>query len=211
MLFTSLAAVLIGYLLGSFPSAQIAAELVKKRSIKTIGAGNMGALNAIRGVGFLPGALVFVADVGKGALSVLIARWLGVDQIVVFLAALASVAGHIWSVFMKFKGGRGAATGYGVFLGLAFVPALIALGVIVVVYLLTSNAWLALMVAFVVQPLLIWLIIGDLWLVGFSIVVPVLLGIRILATHGASHLDLQTRKNLIVDHDFTWWGSKRKK
>jgi acyl phosphate:glycerol-3-phosphate acyltransferase len=207
----SILAIVIGYLLGSFPSAQIAARIVKKRSIRSIGAGNMGALNAIRGVGFVPGALVFIADVGKGALAVLVAKLLDVNVFIVYITAIASVAGHIWSVFMKFRGGRGAATSYGIFLALAPKPALIALGIILLVYVLTANAWLALGTAFVAQPFLIWLFRGTPSLIAFSIIVPVMLAARVLATGGASHLDVRTRKNLIVDHDFTWWGTKRKK
>ena len=211
MWISSALAILIGYLLGSFPSAQIAARVVKKRDIRSIGAGNMGALNAIRGVGFIPGALVFIADAGKGALAVLVAQHLVESQIVILVSALASIAGHIWPVFLMFRGGRGAATGYGVFLALAFKPALIALGIIVVLYILTSNAWLALMTAFLIQPLLIWLFGGEIYIIIFSLIVPVFLGLRIVSTGGARHLDLKTRKNLIVDHDYTWWGSKRNK
>ena len=93
MLLSSITAVLLGYLLGSFPSAQIASRVAKHWNIRDIGVGNMGALNTIRGVGFLPGTLVFIADVGKGALAVLVARWLKVSEAVIFISALAAVVG----------------------------------------------------------------------------------------------------------------------
>jgi hypothetical protein len=94
MVLESLLAVLVGYLLGAFPSAYIAARIVKGRDIRQVGGGNMGTLNTLREVGFIPGLLVFMADAAKGALAILAAKWLGVNEIIIFIAGLASVAGH---------------------------------------------------------------------------------------------------------------------
>jgi acyl phosphate:glycerol-3-phosphate acyltransferase len=211
MLLNSFAAVLIGYLLGSFPSAQIAARIVKRKNIREIGGGNMGALNTIRGVGFIPGALVFIADAGKGALAVMVARWLKVSETVILISAFASVLGHIWSVYLRFKGGRGAATGYGIFLALAPQAALVALGVIISMYVLTSNAWLALGTGFVIQVFMIWAFGGSLLLIGFSVVVPMFIGIRSVWVNPHVVSDFKAKNNLIVDHDYTFWGAKRRK
>ena len=80
-----LLAVLVGYLLGAFPSAYIAARIVKGRDIRQVGGGNMGTLNTLREVGFVPGLLVFSTDVAKGALAILAAKWLGVNEIIIFI------------------------------------------------------------------------------------------------------------------------------
>jgi glycerol-3-phosphate acyltransferase PlsY len=209
MLLKSLLAILAGYLLGSFPSAYIAGRVVKKQDVRHIGGGNMGALNTLREVGLVPGLLVFIADVGKGALAVLVAKWLGVDEIVVLIAAFASIIGHSWPVYLKFKGGRGGATGYGIFLALAPLAALSAFGVILIVEILTSNARLSLTGGFVAQPFLIWAFGGSLSLIVFSICVPLFLGGHMLIADRRKLADPQVRKNLIFDRNYTWWQSKR--
>lgn len=162
MVLRSLVALLSGYLLGAFPSANIASRLVKGRDIRHMGGGNMGTLNTLREVGFIPGLLVFIADVSKGALAVLVARWLGVNQIVVYLAAFTAVIGHSWSVFLGFKGGKGGATGYGIFLGLAPLAAAVTFGVMLLTMILTSNGRLSLIAGFCVQPFFIWTFGGNL-------------------------------------------------
>ena len=88
MLFKSFLAILAGYLMGSFPSAYIAGRLVKGRDIRQIGGGNVGTLNTLREVGFIPGLLVFIADAAKGALAILVAKWLGVNEIAIFLSLI---------------------------------------------------------------------------------------------------------------------------
>ena len=200
-----------GYLLGSFPSAYIAGRLVKGRDIRHVGGGNVGTLNALREVGFIPGLLVFIADVAKGALAILVAKWLGVNEIAIFVAGLASVAGHSWSVFLKFKGGRGGATGYGLFLGLAPLAAAVTFGIMLAVIILTSNARLALTGGFICQPFLIWAFGGSLAIIIYSIIIPLILGGRMLFVDRRKLSDPETRRNLIIDRDYTWWQSKRNK
>jgi glycerol-3-phosphate acyltransferase PlsY len=211
MPFKSLLAVLAGYLLGSFPSAYIAGRLVKGRDIRRVGGGNVGTLNTLREVGFVPGLLVFVADAAKGALAILVAKWLGVNEITIFIAGLASVAGHSWPVFLRFKGGRGGATGYGIFLALAPLAAAITFGVMLTIMILTSNARLSLTGGFIVQPVLIWALGGSLAVIVYSVMVPLILGTRMLVADRHKLSDPGTRKNLIIDRDYTWWQSKRSK
>ena len=209
MLFKSVLAVLAGYLLGSFPSAYIASRIVKGLDIRRVGGGNMGTLNTLREIGFIPGLLVFMADIGKGALAVLVAKWLAVNQIVIFMAAFASVIGHSWPVFLRFKGGRGGATGYGIFLGLAPLAALVTFGIMLTIMILTSNARLSLIGGFLAQPFLIWAFGGSLAVIIFSIIVPLFLGTRMLIVDRHKLSDPQARKNFIIDRNYTWWQSKR--
>jgi glycerol-3-phosphate acyltransferase PlsY len=211
MLVKSLLAVLAGYLLGSLPSAYIAGRLVKGRDIRRIGGGNVGTLNTLREVGFIPGLLVFMADADKGALAILVAKWLGVNEVVILIAGLASVAGHSWPVFLGFKGGKGGATGYGIFLALAPLAAAITFCVMLTIMVLTSNARLSLTGGFIVQPILIWIFGGTLAVIIYSVIVPLILGMRMLIADLHKLSDPQVRNNLIIDRDYTWWQSKRNK
>jgi len=209
MLVKSLLAVLAGYLLGSFPSAYIAGRLVKGRDIRRIGGGNVGTLNTLREAGFIPGLLVFMADAAKGVLAILVAKWLGVNEAVILIAGLASVAGHSWPVFLGFKGGKGGATGYGIFLALAPLAAAITFGVMLIIMVLTSNARLSLTGGFIVQPFLIWAFGGSLAIIAYAVVVPLLLGTRMLLADRHKLSDPETRQNLIIDRDYTWWQTRR--
>ena len=211
MLVKSLLAVLAGYLLGSFPSAYIAGRLVKGRDIRRIGGGNMGTLNTLREIGFIPGLLVFMADAAKGALAILVAKWLGANEVVILIAGLASVAGHSWPVFLGFKGGKGGATGYGIFLALAPLAAAITFCLMLIIMIITSNARLSLTGGFIVQPILIWSFGGTLAVIIYSIFVPLILGARMLLADLHKLSDPQVRNNLIIDRDYTWWQSKRSK
>ena len=211
MLVKSLLAVLAGYLLGSFPSAYIAGRLVKGRDIRRIGGGNMGTLNTLREIGFIPGLLVFMADAAKGALAILVAKWLGVNEAVILIAGLASVAGHSWPVFLGFKGGKGGATGYGLFVALAPLAAAITFGVMLTIMIITSNARLSLTGGFIVQPILIWSFGGTLAVIIYSVFVPLILGARMLLADLHKLSDPQVRNNLIIDRDYTWWQSRRSK
>jgi glycerol-3-phosphate acyltransferase PlsY len=209
MLFKALLAVMVGYLLGSFPSAYVAGRLAKGEDIRTVGGGNVGTLNTLREVGFVPGLLVFTADAAKGAFAILAAKWFGAQEMVVFAAGLAAIAGHNWPVFLKFRGGRGGATGYGIFLALALPAAAVTFGLMLCVLILTSNARLSLTAGFAAQPFLIWAFGGTFALVLYSVVVPVLVGARMLFTDIKKVRDPAVRRNLIIDRDYKWWQSKR--
>lgn len=209
MVFESVAAVLAGYLLGSFPSAYIAGRVFKRQDIRNIGGGNVGTLNTLREVGLVPGIMVFIADAAKGALSILVAKWLGVNQFMVFAAGLASVLGHSWSVFLRFKGGKGGATGYGIFLALAPLAAGITFVLMLAILIVTSNGRLSLVGGFVTQPFLIWAFGGSLAVILYAVLVPLLLGTRMIYADRHKISDPEIRKNLIIDRNYTWWQAKR--
>ncbi len=101
---TGLVAFLLGYLLGSIPSAYLFTRWTTGKDIRRLGGGNVGGLNTFREVGLLPAIAVAAADLAKGAATVAIAYWgLGLDPIYVFIAAGASVVGHNWMVWLKFS------------------------------------------------------------------------------------------------------------
>lgn len=107
------------YLLGSIPTAYLLGRLLRKIDIRETGSGNVGGMNVYRTAGILPGLLTVLIDIGKGALAVTAAlNWSG-EPLAVFVAGLLVVFGHNYSVFLKFKGGKGLATSLGVFIVLS--------------------------------------------------------------------------------------------
>ena len=112
------AAVVIGsYLIGSIPSGLIIGKL-RRVDIREYGSGNIGTTNVLRTLGARYGALVLIADVFKGVIAVLLARYIIGSPMSEMAAGFAAVAGHDWSLFLKFKGGRGVATSLGALLPL---------------------------------------------------------------------------------------------
>jgi len=176
-------AVVLGYLLGSIPTAYIVTRLAKGEDVRRLGGGNVGGLNVYREVGLLPAVVVAVVDLGKGAAAVAIAYWL-LDLSVPFVlaAALAAVVGHNWMVWLKFSGGKGmgAAIGgllvllplYGYPLGLAFFFA-----VVFIPFIITRNVALSMGVGLLALPFIAWLGMHS----GMFVIYSVALGLIILA------------------------------
>lgn len=128
---------IFSYLLGSFPTAVVVSRLTRGVDIRDLGDGNMGARNMYRTLGHGAGVAVALADACKGAISVLVARWLGLTPFWQAGAGVMSVLGHDFPVYVKFRGGQGLATILGTFL--ALFPSQTALGLVVygVLYLIT--------------------------------------------------------------------------
>ncbi len=124
---------LIGYFLGAIPFGYILVKLTTGTDIRSTGSGNIGATNAFRKSPWV-GILTFLLDGGKGYAAVVMAGLLVDDVGWKAAAALASIMGHVFTVFLRFKGGRGVAVGFGAFL--ALTPA--AAGTTMVVFLLTA-------------------------------------------------------------------------
>ncbi|MBI4308138.1 MAG: glycerol-3-phosphate acyltransferase [Chloroflexi bacterium] len=144
---------LCAYLLGSVPSAYLVGR-VYGVDIRRIGDRNVGAANTLRQVGVLAGTIVAVADIAKGVVSVLLAQALGAGDAGAMLAGLLAVVGHNWPVFLRFRGGRGAATGIGVFLALfpGVTAALFPLGILL--FVITHRGTPASIIVFGPQPAL---------------------------------------------------------
>ena len=209
VLATALAAV-IGYLLGSIPSAYIAGRLKKGVDIRKVGGGNMGALNVIREVGTAAGYAVFAADVGKGSLAVLVARWLELSQEWVLVAGFAAIAGHNWPVFLGFRGGKGGAAAMGVLLALVPREFGISFGVTAVTVIVTSNPALGQALGLACLPLVIWRLNGSGMLVSFSLAVLAFLVFRYsLAGLRRAREGVDVKKGLIFSRDYHFWQVKK--
>lgn len=137
------ALVVLGYLLGAIPFGLIVGRTAGGVDLRRFGSGRTGATNALRTIGAKGAALVFVLDFAKGLVAVLLVRWLwGGDpsgtEWIAAAAGFAAIAGHIWSVFIRFTGGRGVATSTGALTGMA--PwSLIVLAPLVVVIIWRSR------------------------------------------------------------------------
>jgi glycerol-3-phosphate acyltransferase PlsY len=128
---------LLGYGIGSLPFSFLVARLFGVKDVRAVGSGNVGATNVMRSAGMAPGIAALLLDGSKGALSVLLARLVSSSESEVCLAGLMAVIGHLFPVWLGFRGGKGVATGAGLFIPLA--PA--ALGVSIGIFLLTLGVF----------------------------------------------------------------------
>lgn len=157
---TALAAIVIGYLLGSIPFGLLLTRMAGLGDVRNIGSGNIGATNVLRtgNKGLAAGTLLL--DAFKGAAAVLIAaHFFGEDAGV--LAGFAAFIGHIFPVWIGFKGGKGVATYLGILLGLAPLMALIFAIVWLVIAFTTRYSSLSALVATLVIPVVLWILGVD--------------------------------------------------
>ncbi|HRA30998.1 MAG TPA: glycerol-3-phosphate 1-O-acyltransferase PlsY, partial [Thermomicrobiales bacterium] len=134
---SELAALLIAYLLGTLPTGYLLTRFIAGVDLRSIGSGGTGATNAQRALGTRWGIIVLVVDLLKGVAAILLARWLGVAELWVSLAGVAVVAGHCWPVWLRFRGGKGVATGAGA--AFALSPWMLLLIPIMVIPIATSR------------------------------------------------------------------------
>lgn len=127
-------ALFAAYILGSIPTSYIMGKLIKGIDIRDFGSGNVGATNALRILGTKVGVFTLIIDIGKGFLAVNIARIIIEDptDLIMILTGLFAILGHIFTIFLKFKGGKGVAASAGVFIALVPVPIAIALFVFII-------------------------------------------------------------------------------
>ena len=149
---------LIGYLLGSIPSALWITRLVKGIDVRDGGSGHVTTTNTIRQAGWLPGVAVLVLDLGKGFLAVWLANRAGLPAWAVGLTGALAVAGHCWPVFAQFRGGMGLATMGGGLLAVSPLGFLLALGTLILLTLVIRHSARASFFAGLVIPVLFWLV-----------------------------------------------------
>jgi glycerol-3-phosphate acyltransferase PlsY len=170
-----------GYFLGSFPSAYIVARWLKGIDLRPTGDGRLGTSFTYKQVGFWAAALVLFADVSKGAIAVVAAREFSHTDAAMISTGLATILGHDWSIFMGLKGGKGAATTYGV-LAAAMLPELLlalALGLIPYLLMRRSRPGLITIGIFGMVTLLSWRFGRS----GLLITTPLILAIPMLLKH----------------------------
>lgn len=155
LIFSCAPALVFGYLLGSIPFGLILTRLAGTQDIRSIGSGNIGATNVLRTGRKGLAAATLICDMLKGTLAVALARWFsGMDAGAA--AAVGAFLGHLFPVWLGFKGGKGVATYIGVLLGLAW-PAALLFGVVwIAVAAATRYSSLAALVASAATPVFLW-------------------------------------------------------
>jgi len=187
-----ISAIVASYLIGSIPTAYLFVRAIKGEDIRKFGSGNVGATNALRILGKEIGILVLLIDMLKGFipvvfLSTMIMPLTGPvisEDTLSLLLGVAAISGHIWTVFLKFKGGKGVATMLGVLFGLALKVS--GLGIIflviiltwLLVFIITRIVSLASIVAVAIFPVYIGLIKHDLIFLVVSIFIAALVILR---------------------------------
>lgn len=151
-----LPSILIGYAVGSLPIGYLVTQRARGVDLRLVGSGNVGATNVYRTSGIGMAIAVLVADAGKGAGAVLLAGG-GAHAA---MAGVAAVVGHIYPVWLKFKGGKGVATASGAFSLLSPLPAAIAAAAFAIVVFRSRLVSLGSIVATVTLPIIEWLTPG---------------------------------------------------
>jgi glycerol-3-phosphate acyltransferase PlsY len=149
--------IVLGYLLGSVPVGFLLG-LRSGVNVRETGSGNVGATNVARVVGKRQGILTLIADTAKGFLPVILAIQLGASLAATVLVGAAAFIGHLYPIFLKFKGGKGVATALGVFLALAPLVTLVLVALFAVTVLTSRIVSLSSLIAAVAAPIIFWLL-----------------------------------------------------
>lgn len=148
--------VLVSYLIGSIPTGLLLGRAFAKIDIREYGSHNIGATNVYRSTGITLGILTLLGDTLKGFLPVYLVWTLTGSETWAFLSALATFLGHLYPVYLKLSGGKGVATGLGVFLFLAPKALIVCLGIFCIVLALCRYVSLSSMSAALALPVLMF-------------------------------------------------------
>ena len=199
---TGLIAIIIAYLLGSIPAAYIVTRLVTGKDIRRLGSGNAGANNVYRNVGLRAAIPVAIFDVGKGTAAVAIAHSL-LDvplfepSLFVLLAGIATVAGHMWSVYLKFSGGNGLSATIGALAIIMPWELLIVIALLLVLKVITHNLVLSTNISLLSVPISSWFLEREWLYVGFCIVLIIMLVLNFTPQFKSDLAQAGSRRNLI--------------
>lgn len=169
---------LTAYGLGSVPFAYLVARAYGVADIRTVGSGNVGATNVVRAVGKKAGAITFLLDAGKGAIVVLAVRHLGYSETMTCMAGVLAVLGHIFPIWLKFKGGKGVATTLAVITALCWSVGLATVAVWLVIFIITRVSSLSAILAMGSMPM--W---ASLWADATTDATALCLAIVVIAKH----------------------------
>ena len=163
-----LLSIVVAYLLGSIPFGYLLTRIVTGRDVRASGSGNIGATNVLRTAGPKLGLATLALDIAKGTLAVGIARWLTSDTNVMALAALAVCAGHVFPVFLKFKGGKAVATFAGAFGYLMPIPMLATTVIFIIAVIASQHISVGSILGAAMFPIGTWLILHPSWIELFA-------------------------------------------
>jgi len=153
---------ILSYVIGSIPNGLIVGKMLGDVDLRQFGSKNIGATNAFRVLGPWPALLVFLTDAAKGVAGVYLGQFLVGSPLALLAGGIAAIAGHNWSVFLGFKGGRGVATGLGVIAVLSPKVTLIVFLVWALIVYFTRYVSLGSIVAAALVPILM-LFLGEIY------------------------------------------------
>ena len=151
-----LAVIVVSYLIGAIPTGLIVVRLLTGEDIRRHGSGNIGTVNVLRVAGAGTAVVVLAVDILKGVVPVVLAVRMGASAWTVVLAGLAAIAGHNWSIFLKFQGGKGVATSFGVLAALSWPAAAVAAAVWIIAVAITKYSSLGSLLGGVSVPITMW-------------------------------------------------------
>jgi glycerol-3-phosphate acyltransferase PlsY len=173
---------LAGYLLGSIPVAWLITKAITDQDIRELGSGNVGVMNVALSVARWAGIFVFVAELSKGFLTVVISQALGASEVLLYASVLGAVVGTRWPIWLGFQGGRGNTVCVGALLLVSWPTLAIGLGVWSIVRLITRSSFMATRISLILWPSIFGLL-EDSWVAFFFGVLMVFI---YLTTHEVS-------------------------
>jgi glycerol-3-phosphate acyltransferase PlsY len=185
---TGLVAFLVGWVLGSIPTAYLITKWKTGKDIRKLGGGNVGGLNTFKEVGFFAAAAVTLIDIANGAAVIAITYYLlDMEQIFVFVSAIGAVIGHNWMPWLKFTGGKGMGATVGALVMImpiyGYLLEFAIFGAIVVIPLvLTRNVALSMGLGLLSLPFMGWLSIHSGLFVAWSLAVGIIIAIKFAST-----------------------------
>jgi glycerol-3-phosphate acyltransferase PlsY len=160
MAMTALACAIGGYLAGSIPFALVVSRIMGLPDPRTYGSGNIGATNVLRSGSRVAALATMIGDIGKGWVAVLVARMLALDTDMVALVGFSAFLGHLFPLWLKFKGGKGVATAAGVLIAFDWRLGVLVIAIWLAVAVATRYSSLAALVAAVAAPIAAWYFFG---------------------------------------------------
>lgn len=142
------------YLIGSIPFGLVMARLFGLGNLRQIGSGNIGATNVLRTGNKSAALLTLILDSGKGLIIIIALKYMAASEIMLAAAAVASITGHCYPIWLRFRGGKGVATGLGVFIGLDFMAGVLICLTWLIVALILRWSSLSAIVSYLSAPLL---------------------------------------------------------
>lgn len=146
----------LGYLIGSIPNGLLIGKNIYNVDLRQFGSKNIGATNAFRTLGLWPAFWVFLTDAAKGVIAVYLSDFFVGTPIALLIGGIAAIVGHNWSIFLKFTGGRGVATGLGVIAVLVPQITAVIFFIWAIIVYLTRYVSLASIIAAILVPIFMW-------------------------------------------------------
>jgi glycerol-3-phosphate acyltransferase PlsY len=206
MIVNGIIAIVIGYLLGSIPSAYIVVRLTKGKDIRELGSGTVGSYNTYRHAGAKAGIAVAIADIGKGVATIAVAHYLmDVRMPFILAAGFAAIVGHMWMPLLKFRGGMGMATAIGVMVTLLAIQQywhqlFIFIGVIIVPLLITRNIALSAATALLALPIILWVGTKSVPFTILAAVIFLIIGLKFLPTARAAWAKKKNKRSFFFSN-----------